>query len=118
MTEHPDPAVLTDFLLGRLAPKQTGTVVAHLIPGCGRCQEEMEPLALAILNAEGFERALSPEEEEAYDGAISTACRRVIERLREEREAKAPRMKGAVILSCFSAIPRRPGAPAPRSASR
>ncbi|HSN86703.1 MAG TPA: hypothetical protein VL025_08090 [Thermoanaerobaculia bacterium] len=117
MTEHPTPATLTDFLLGRLTPAPASAVITHLLHGCERCQEVMEPLATAILSARGFEQALAPEEEDAYDGAISGACRKVLETLREER-AKTPGRAEAAILSRFSETPRRASAPAPRSASR
>jgi hypothetical protein len=118
MTEHPNLTVLTDFLLGTLAPERVGTVVAHLLHGCERCQEEMEPLALAILSAEGFEHALTPEEEEAYDGAISEACRKVIATLREERAEEARGEKRAFILARFSESRHRASAPTPRPTSR
>lgn len=118
MTEHPIPATLTDFLLGRLAPGPASAVIVHLLHGCERCQEVMEPLATAILSARGFEQAPAQEEEEAYDGAISEACRKVLETLREER-AKTPGGVAAAILFRFSeTTPRRASAPAPRPASR
>jgi hypothetical protein len=117
MIEHPIPATLTDFLLGRLAPEPAHAVVAHLLHGCERCRKVMEPLALAILSARGFEQAPTQEEENAYDGAISGACRKVLETLREER-AKTPGGIGAAILSRFSETPRHASASAPRPASR
>lgn len=120
MTEHPEPAILTDFLLGKLAPGQARPVIGHLLRGCERCQEEMEPLALAILSAQGSEPALTPEEEAAYDGAISEACRKTLEALREEQAtaAKIPGRKGVVIPSPVSEIQRHASGPAPRPASR
>lgn len=117
MTEHPIPATLIDFLLGRLAPGPARAVIVHLLHGCEHCQEVMEPLATAILSGRGFEQTLTQEEESAYDGAISGACRKVLETLREER-AKIPGGVGAAILSRFSETRRRASAPAHRPASR
>ena len=117
MTEHPIPATLTDFLLGRLAPRPARAVIGHLLQGCEQCQEVMEPLATAILYGRGFEQVPTEEEEVAYDSAISGACRKVLETLREER-AKIPEGVGAAILSRFSESPRRASASAHRPASR
>lgn len=117
MTEHPIPTTLTDFLLGRLAPGPARAVVGHLLHGCEQCQALMEPLATVLLSARGFEPAPTQEEQDAYDGAISEACRKVMETLREER-AKTPGGVGAAILARFSETPRHASAPAPRPASR
>lgn len=117
MTEHPSPANLTDFLLGTLTSAQAKAVVVHLLHGCEHCRETMEPLATAILTARGFVHPPTQEEEEAYDGAIAGACRKVLETLQEER-AKTPGARGAAILSRFWGTPSRASSPAPRSASR
>lgn len=117
MTEHPDPATLTDFLLGTLAPAPAKTVIVHLLHGCEECRDLMEPLATAILSAQGFAQTPTQEEEAAYDGAISGACRKVLETLQEER-AKIPGGREAAILSRFWGSPDRASSPTPRSASR
>ena len=117
MTDHPSPATLTDFLLGTLAPAQAKTVIVHLLHGCDHCRNSMEPLATAILSARGFGHPPTQEEEAAYDGAISGACRKVLETLQEER-AKIPGGRGAAILSRFWGSPDRASSPAPRPASR
>lgn len=117
MTEHPTPTILTDFLLGRLASKPARAVIGHLLHGCVQCRETMEPLAMVILSGRAFgQQEPAQEEQEAYDGAISGACRKVMETLREER-ARIPAV-GTAILSRFSEAPRRASAPAPRPASR
>ncbi|RPH56123.1 hypothetical protein EHM82_03985 [bacterium] len=63
------------------------SVVVHLLRGCDRCREEMEPAAMAILSSRWPQREPSPEEDAAYDAAISAACRRVLETLRKEKKA-------------------------------
>jgi hypothetical protein len=87
MNTHPTSATLESFLLGSLSWEEMKNVVVHLLRGCDRCREEMEPTAVAILSARWPEREPPPEEDAAYDAAISEACRRVLETLRKQRRA-------------------------------
>jgi hypothetical protein len=87
MDTHPASATLESFLLSRLSWEEMKNVVVHLLRGCDRCREEMEPTAVAILSARWPEREPTPEEDAAYDAAISEACRRVLETLRKEKRA-------------------------------
>lgn len=87
METHPASAKLESFLLGRLSWSEMKSVVVHLLHGCDRCREEMEPAAMAILSSRWPEREPSLEEDAAYDAAISAACRRVLETLRKEKKA-------------------------------
>jgi hypothetical protein len=83
---HPASTTLSSFLLGTLPWSQTKEVVLHLLRGCERCRQEMEPAAAQILGSRWHEREPTPEEETAYDAAISEACRRVLETLRKDRK--------------------------------
>ncbi|HYO12131.1 MAG TPA: hypothetical protein VE685_02930 [Thermoanaerobaculia bacterium] len=87
MDTHPASVTLESFLLGRLAWDEMKNVVIHLLRGCDRCREEMEPTAMAILSSRWPKRDPSPEEDAAYDAAISEACRRVLETLRKDKKA-------------------------------
>ena len=82
---HPASTTLSSFLLGTLSWNETRRVVLHLLRGCDRCRREMEPDAAPILGSRWPEREPTPEEEIAYDAAISEACRRVLETLRKDR---------------------------------
>lgn len=87
MIGHPDRATLEAFLCGRLPVGQSKGVLLHLLGGCGICQEVMEPFAGAMFHpgaqpAEEIE--LTPEQDAAYDAAISAAFSRAMA-WREER---------------------------------
>jgi tetratricopeptide (TPR) repeat protein len=89
MTDHPSRDALSGFLLGRLAPGETKDVVAHLVRGCERCNEEMSPVIQPMFRPGRDHGPLAPEAESAYDDAVSRACRRAAEwrrRIEEERE--------------------------------
>lgn len=83
---HPASATLTSFLLGTLSWSQTKQVVLHLLRGCDRCRNEMAPTVVPILGHRWPEREPTPEEDAAYDAAISAACRRVLETLHREKK--------------------------------
>lgn len=87
MDTHPASATLESFLLSRLSWDEMKNVVVHLLRGCDRCREEMEPTAISLLSSRWPEREPTPEEDAAYDAAISEACRRVLETLRKEKRA-------------------------------
>jgi hypothetical protein len=89
MTDHPSRDVLSGFLLGRLTPGETKEVVAHLVRGCERCSEEMAPIVEPMFRPGRDLRPLSPEEEEAYEEAVSRACRKAADwrqQLQQEHE--------------------------------
>src|SRR4051812_27131834 len=89
MTDHPSRDALSGFLLGRLAPGETKDVVAHLVRGCKRCNEEMSPVVQPMFRPGRDHGPLSPEAESAYDDAVSRACRRAAEwrrQIEQERE--------------------------------
>jgi hypothetical protein len=86
MSPHPSAATLESFLVNRLSWVEMKSVVRHLLRGCDRCRQEIAPAARAILSSRWPEREPTPEEDAAYDAAISAACRRVLEILRKERK--------------------------------
>jgi anti-sigma factor ChrR (cupin superfamily) len=83
---HPASETLTSFLLGALPWNRTKQIVLHLLSGCDRCRDEMAPMVASILDHRWPEREPSPEEDAAYDAAISEACRRVLETLRRDKK--------------------------------
>lgn len=86
LNAHPASTTLTSFLLGTLSWSRTKEVILHLLPGCDRCRDEMAPMVAPILGHQWPEREPTPEEDAAYDAAISEACRRVLETLRKDRK--------------------------------
>lgn len=100
MTEHPPSALLTGFLLGRLAPEERRLVFFHLLRGCARCREEMAPLVDAMFRPGRGE--VPPEPEPDYDGPIGRAFARVLDskgdtkREREQSERKIADLLDAV----------------------
>ena len=42
--QHPQPDILEQFVLGRLAASEMREVARHLLSGCTRCQEVTETL--------------------------------------------------------------------------
>lgn len=97
MTGHPDRATLEAFLYGLLPAGQQKGVLAHLLGGCASCRESMEPLAEAMFYPGESELELTPEQDAAYDQAISAAFAKALawrEELqpREDTEAKIRRL--------------------------
>ena len=89
LNAHPASATLKSFLLSELSRDRTKEVVLHLLPGCDRCRDEMAPMVDPIFGHRWPEREPAPEEEDAaYDAAISEACRRVLETLRNDRKQR------------------------------
>ena len=78
---HPRRETLEGLLLNRLPAAEAKAAVTHLLGGCERCQAEMSPLAAAMFTPDAApEPRLAPEEEDAYDLAISAAFSRALER--------------------------------------
>lgn len=73
MIGHPNRETLEAFLYGGLPDRETKDVLTHLLRGCARCREEMEPLATAMFEPGESETALTPELDAAYDEAITSA---------------------------------------------
>lgn len=94
MTGHPDRATLEAFLFGLLPAGRRKSVLMHLLGGCARCKEAMEPLAGAMFHPGGQEVELTPEQDAAYDDVIASAFAKAatwrVERLapREDLESK------------------------------
>lgn len=64
MNDHPPRETLEAFLRGPLAPEGSRQVIAHLMAGCVRCRQVIEPLAAAIFAlATGRERMADLENE-------------------------------------------------------
>jgi tetratricopeptide (TPR) repeat protein len=72
MTGHPDHATLEAFLYGHLPAGQRRRVLLHLLSGCTGCLESMEPLAGSMFHPGELEIEMTPEQDAAYDDAIST----------------------------------------------
>jgi len=94
MSHHPTPEALEGFLRGSLSTRETRTVIAHLIVGCGQCRDVLVPLAAGLF-APALEEApqLSPEVSSAYDVAISSGITSALSRnavSERERGARAP----------------------------
>lgn len=87
MTGHPDRATLEAFLYDRLQASQRNGVLVHLLGGCTSCRETMEPLADAMFHPGELEAELTPEQDVAYDDAISAAFAKAM----SWREQAAPR---------------------------
>lgn len=87
MTGHPDRATLEAFLYGLLPTGQRKSVLIHLLGGCASCRERMEPLAGAMFNPGGHEMELTPEQDAAYDDAISAAFAQAVS-WREEQVSR------------------------------
>lgn len=86
MTGHPERTTLEAFLYGLLPAGQRKDVLLHLLGGCASCRESMEPLAAAMFHPGGYEPELTPEQDSAYDDAISAAFGKAMA-LREEKVA-------------------------------
>jgi tetratricopeptide (TPR) repeat protein len=85
MTGHPDRGTLEAFLFGLLPSEEGKGVLTHLLSGCRSCRESLGPLTAALfLPGEQEEVALTPEEDAAYDAAISAAFAKALF-WREER---------------------------------
>jgi len=73
LSEHPIPQAVAGLLHGSLSPGDARSVVAHLIHGCGDCEQALWP----------------PVEEEAYEKAISGVIATAESRQREWAQAEA-----------------------------
>jgi tetratricopeptide (TPR) repeat protein len=73
MTGHPDRATLEAFLFGLLPTVQRKGVLMHLLGGCASCRKSMEPLSAAMFHPGGGEAEVTPEQDAAYEVAISNA---------------------------------------------
>lgn len=89
MTGHPDHATLEAFLYGHLPAGQRRRVLLHLLGGCASCLESLEPLAGSMFHPGEHEIEMTPEQDAAYDIAISAAFSKAIawrEELAAQRE--------------------------------
>jgi tetratricopeptide (TPR) repeat protein len=104
MTGHPDRTTLEAFLYDRLPAGQRNSVLVHLLGGCASCRESMEPLAGAMFHPGELEAELTPEQDAAYDDAITLAFSRAMAwreeqaAPREDVEAKIQRLLRGVDL--------------------
>lgn len=70
---HPSLVELERFLLGEMTPREAAPILVHLMHGCERCQERMEPIT-SVMFTPGRQPALpSREAEEEYDEVLSKA---------------------------------------------
>lgn len=88
MSQHPAPSELRQLLWGGLPGTRHWDVTRHLLSGCPRCAAEIEPYA-AFAAGSG---PAPPDIDRAYDAAIDSALRRVLE---SQRPKKAPRGRAA-----------------------
>lgn len=86
MTGHPDHATLEAFLYGHLPAGQRRHVLLHLMGGCASCLKSMEPLAAPMFQPGDHGVEITPEQDAAYDNAISAAFAQAIA-LRDELTA-------------------------------
>jgi tetratricopeptide (TPR) repeat protein len=89
MTGHPEHATLEAFLYGHLPAGQRRRVLLHLLGGCASCLESLEPLAGSMFHPGEHEIEMTPEQDAAYDTAISAAFSKAIawrEELAAQRE--------------------------------
>jgi tetratricopeptide (TPR) repeat protein len=83
MSEHLSRETLEGFLRSAIPAREVKATVAHLLGGCGSCQGDMEPLATAMFRPDSApEPRLSPEEDAAYENAISAAFAVALDRER------------------------------------
>ena len=83
MSEHLSRETLEGFLRNAIPAHEVKATVAHLLGGCGHCQNDMEPLATAMFRPDSApEPRLSLEEDAAYDNAISAAFAVALDRER------------------------------------
>jgi len=93
---HPSPTELDGFLLGELPPRQTASVVAHLVRGCAVCQQRMASLASMVF-ADGPIAPPKPLVSGAeYDFPLfrAFAAARLYAETRSREKAKARRRGG------------------------
>jgi hypothetical protein len=86
MNAHPDREALEGFLRGTLPNGEIRAIVFHLMQGCRLCGERLEPMALSMFHPGREEVPLTPEQDEAYDRAIASACSSAIAVSRERQE--------------------------------
>src|SRR5436305_3652357 len=90
---HPRRETLEGFLLSRLPATEAKATVSHLLSGCEHCQDVLSPLASAMFTPDTAPaRALSAQEEDAYDRAISAAFTKALahdQALAAERDSAA-----------------------------
>jgi tetratricopeptide (TPR) repeat protein len=88
---HPSAAELEGFLLGEMSPSQAAPVIAHLVRGCDRCQQQMAPLASMLFTAGRSAPDTGEGDGAEYDfilfKAFSTARRFAANLAREHGEA-------------------------------
>ncbi len=87
MDEHPTPLIMKDLLLGRLSAEDERQAITHLLAGCPRCREEIAPTAAVLFHPGRPEAAPSPDGDDLYDPAITSAVTAALRRWRSlERE--------------------------------
>lgn len=70
---HPSPTELERFLLGEMSAREAAPVLVHLMHGCDRCRERMEPIT-TVMFTPGRKPPVPPREaEEEYDEVLSKA---------------------------------------------
>lgn len=52
LLSHATPSELERFMRSELSPRQTALVVAHLLGGCRKCLEQVQPLACLMFREE------------------------------------------------------------------
>lgn len=106
MSEHPSREILEGFLRSSLPPVQFKAMVVHLLTGCELCQDGLADLAEVMFKPDAApEPVLSVEQEAAYDGAITAALSRALDRDRLlERERNEAERRVAAVLRSSSSI--------------
>ncbi len=111
MSEHPRREALTGFLLHSLGSHEVKATVAHLLGGCDQCRDEMSPLTAVMFTPDAApEPQLSPDEDIAYEQAISAAFGRALtheQSLRREREVAKRQVEEILQAAAFDAAALR-----------
>ncbi|HSF41849.1 MAG TPA: hypothetical protein VLT87_18755 [Thermoanaerobaculia bacterium] len=70
---HPSPTDLERFLLGEMNAREAAPVLVHLMRGCDRCRERMEPITTVMFTPGRKAPLPSQVAEEEYDEVLSKA---------------------------------------------
>lgn len=71
--QHPSPIDLERFLLGEMSAREAAPVLVHLMHGCDRCRERMEPITTVMFTPGRKPPVPTREAEEEYDEVLSKA---------------------------------------------
>lgn len=71
--DHPSPTDLERFLLGEMSAREAAPVLVHLMHGCDRCRERMEPITTVMFTPGRKPPVPTREAEDEYDEVLSKA---------------------------------------------